>query len=351
MPRKKTIQFNNGKEKKDPRKKIVKRFAYYDENGVRKGKTFTAYSEAEMAMKIAAWNIDHTAAKKPSMTVLEAVEAYINVKEGVLSPSTIAAYKDMKRTHIEGSFLQDMDCKAIRDEDVQHLINDMAMKDLSKKTIKNCVSLLSAAEKMYARKTFVVTYGKEEKKELYCPSNEDIQTLLSWIRQHNQDSLERAVLLAAFGPLRRGEICALTADDIKGNTITINKAVVRNEFNQWEIRPPKTKSSYRTIEMPAFVMDKLKGIDGKLINYTPHSLGEAFREAVREAGLPHFRFHDLRHYAASIMNYNGISDKTIQARGGWATANVMKRVYQNKIDEETRRETEQVLTFFADKFG
>ena len=351
MPKKKEIKFSTGKPKKNLKKRITKRIAYYDADGNRKGKTFTAYSDVELAEKISEWNESRDKNIQTALTVLQAVSRYIDLKAERLSPSTVAAYKDILRVHIDGSSIADIPAHKLKDSDVQLWISDLSKKKLSTKTIKNCYSLVSAAEKMFCKKTFSVSVGQQKKPDLYCPSNEDIEKLLSWIKEHKRYSLERAVLLAAFGPLRRGEICALTADDIDGNMVSVTKSVVRNEFGEWEIKPPKTTGSYRTIEMPSFVIEKLKGIDGKLIDYTPHSLGEAFREAVRESGVRHFRFHDLRHYAASIMNYNGISDKTIMQRGGWATTHVMKRVYQNEIDSETKKETEKILTFFGENFS
>lgn len=331
-------------------KKIIQKIAYYDAEGKRRGKTFTASSTAEMAVKIAEWKSTCLIEKKPFMAVQDAVARYIDLKAATLSPSTVASYKDILRVHIKDTSIADLDAEKLSDSDVQLWVSDLAREGLSVKTIKNCYSLLRAAEKMFFKKNFDVTTGQQTQPDLYCPSNDDIKKLLEWIRAHKRYDLERAVLLAAFGPMRRGEICALTDQDINGTVITVNKAVVRNENGGWELKAPKTLSSYRSLDMPGFVIDKLKGIDGKLIAYTPHSLGEAFREAVREAGLPHFRFHDLRHYAASIMNYNGISDKTIQARGGWATPHVMKRIYQNKIDKETQRETDKINRYFSENF-
>lgn len=350
MPRKGNTPGTTGK-KKEKKKSVVYHRAYYDENGKRRGKSFSAPTMAEAIKRADEWELLRGKPEKPRMTVLSVVEKYIASKESVLSPSTVAAYKDMKRVHIKDSSIAEIEADKLSDTDVQLWISELAADGLGTKSIRNCYSLLSAAEKMFYKKSFDVSIGQQKKPDLYCPSNDDVEKLLQWIRSKKRSDLERAVLLAAFGPLRRGEICALTSDDIHGNCITVNKAVVRNENNAWEIKAPKTLSSYRTLEMPGFVMEKLSGIDGKLINYTPHSLGEAFREAVRESGVPHFRFHDLRHYAASIMNYNGISDRTVMSRGGWATTHVMKRVYQNEIDAETKRETEKVMDFFTSKFA
>ncbi len=134
---------------------------------------------------------------------------------------------------------------------------------------------------------------------------------------------EIAVLLAAFGPLRRGEICALTSDDIKGNTISVSKSVVRGPDGEWYTKQPKTYGSYRNVEFPPFVIQRMKEIKGQ-----------------------NFRFHDLRHYAASITHVIGVPDQYILQRGGWSSDNVMKTVYRNTIDLETARQNKKINQHF-----
>lgn len=58
------------------------------------------------------------------------------------------------------------------------------------------------------------------------------------------------------------------------------------------------------------------------------------------------RFHDLRHYAASIMHAIGIPDQYILQRGGWSSDSVMKTVYRNTIDLETVRQNKKINDHF-----
>ena len=112
------------------------------------------------------------------------------------------------------------------------------------------------------------------------------------------------------------------------------------------IKQPKTYGSYRTIEYPDFVIKKIKGRTGRIIEKNPNALTHAFEKAVKNAGVPHFRFHDLRHYAASIMHAIGVPDQYILQRGGWSSDNVMKTVYRNAIDIETVRQTKKINEHF-----
>ena len=50
-----------------------------------------------------------------------------------------------------------------------------------------------------------------------------------------------------------------------------------------------------------------------------------------------FRFHDFRHYSASIMH----------ARGGWKTDTVLKAVYRNVINDEQKKFTDKINSHFT----
>ena len=66
-----------------------------------------------------------------------------------------------------------------------------------------------------------------------------------------------ACCLAAYGTLRRSEICALDASDVSGNVIHVHAAMVLDENNNWITKVPKTKSSDRYIDLPDFLIDLL----------------------------------------------------------------------------------------------
>ncbi len=137
-----------------------------------------------------------------------------------------------------------------------------------------------------------VTLPAKKKAELYCPSDDDVRKLLNHIKG---TELEIAVLLAAFGPLRRGEICALTDNDVHGNTIDVSRSMVKGADHEWYVKQPKTYGSYRSVEFPDFVIDKIKNIKGPLVKSNPDYITHRFGRVLKTIDIPHFRFHDLRH--------------------------------------------------------
>ena len=81
--------------------------------------------------------------------------------------------------------------------------------------------------------------------------------------------MEIPILLAAFGPMRRSEICALDSNHISGNIIHVEYAMVMDENNKWVIKPPKSFAGDRKIEFPDFVIEKSEVKPGGSSNYLP----------------------------------------------------------------------------------
>ena len=333
------------------KKSAIYRIAYIDETGKRRGKTFSAPKKRTAKEKAEEWINNHLDNGKPIVTVSEALQRYLDAKSGVLSPSTVRSYEGMQKNHFDD--IGSISINRLTNADVQRWVSDLAHEGLSPKTVRNCYGFLSAAIALQNDNIRLkVQLPQRKVYDGYCPSDKDIAVLLEQIRRDGDGELLRAVLLAAFAPARRSEVCALEDTDVKGNVVTINKALVKDNTGAWVVKLPKTVDSTRKVTYPDFVIKELKGIQGRLIPHTPDYIGDKFRKTVKRTGLKPFRFHDLRHYGASIMMYMGISQKTIEARGGWASNSpVLKRIYQNKIEEEQRKETELINKRFSEKFA
>lgn len=93
----------------------VQVYLYTDDKGKRHYKSFVAPSRKEAKEMATRWKLDMK--DKPieqynepdededeDITVNQAIERYLNVKKGVLSPSTLRGYTGMQRQYFGGAF-------------------------------------------------------------------------------------------------------------------------------------------------------------------------------------------------------------------------------------------------------
>ena len=100
--------------------------------------------------------------------------------------------------------------------------------------------------------------------------------------------------------MRRGEICGLSMSDILGNIIHIHHSLVLGTDKEWHLKAPKTETSDRYIEVPAFVTDRIREV-GRITNLNPHSITPY--QALRSGNLS-FLFHKLLLYAQGIRRWH-----------------------------------------------
>lgn len=281
-----------------------------------------------------------------AITVGDAIDGFIANRSLVLSPSTIAGYKAVRKNYLQS--LMEVKVARLQQEQVQQAVNfDSSLH--SAKTLKNAVSLLVAVIKQY-RPDFVcsVKYSQRTKMDVCIPTEKQVTEL---IEQTKGTALGVAILLAAIAGLRRGEICALQRSDIRGNTLHINKSMVVDSDNNFHIKPPKTRAGNRVVTVPQFVIDaiyELNAEDGSAVGMSVRTLTSRWENKKRMLDI-RFRFHDLRHYNASIMLALGIPDKYAMERMGHATPGMLKTVYQHIIDEK-RTEMNSTVDQYFEKY-
>lgn len=258
----------------------------------------------------------------------DAIDRYISIKENVLSPSTIKGYLSLKRNAFAP--LTAMRIDKITAEDIQARINKYAV-DHSAKTCRNALGLLTAVLYTFIPgRQYRIKLPQAVQMDYYTPSDDDISALLAAIKY---DELKKAVMLAAFGTLRRSEICGLYREDVQGDVIHVHRAMVESSRG-WVLKDfPKNDSSNRRIEYPHFVIESLGDRPGKLVQMTPKAIDKAFRRAVKRAGLPPFRLHDLRAYSVSVAHALGIGDVYLMQRGGWSSETTYKKTYRRAISD------------------
>lgn len=307
----------------------VRVYSHKDKNGKKIYESFTAPSKREAELMASEWNNKKGRRRIEDLTVYEAIEGYINAKEGVLSPSTIRAYRVQLRNNYTD--IGTISIKKLTTERLQIFVSTLA-DTLSPKSVSNVYGLLSSALKFYRPDDhFYVTLPKRSKKRKSAPSDMDIQILFD----RAPLELKKCIAIGAFTGMRRGEICALTFGDIDGYTVHVTKDIVQDSDKKWILKDfPKTDDSIRDCYLPSKVLDLIGQGDksAPVIKYkNPTSVTRVFTRIRDRLGLT-ICFHDLRHYYASIGAVLGIPDTYLSDFGGWKRgSSVMKEVYQNNI--------------------
>lgn len=320
-----------------------------DENGKYIYKSVTADTKKEAEYSAAELLMDYREENSPKNRTLEdACYAYISSKDKVLSPCTIRGYITITKNRLRK--LMKMRLADIKQADVQSAINEDAITH-SPKSVRNAHGFISAVFALYRPDfTLHTTMPVMQPKSVYVPNNAEIAHLISCI---DDSELLKAVMLAAFGSLRRSEICALTVGDIQGDAVTICKALIPDKDHVYVLKhSAKSKAGNRTVTLPHEVIEKLVPMQGtdRIVNLKPHQISNRFDAILKENSIPHFRFHDLRHYQASILHAMGVPDKYIMERGGWKTSGTLKNIYQHTMDEKRRNVESQICDFFASEF-
>ena len=249
------------------------------------------------------------------------------MKDKVLSPSTKRVYKSLHNS-MPDSF-KNLKLDEIDQTVVQQYINDYSEKH-QPKTVRNMHGFISAVVGQYKEITLKTTMPQKKKTEKYVPTVEEVKAVMEYIKP---TKYYVPISLAAMS-LRRSEICALTVEDLKGNELTINKALVFNSDAEWEIKMDgKTTASTRTIVISDELADRIRD-QGYIYEGLPGQISKYLKRVLKKLGIQEFTLHSLRHFFSSYAHDLGYSDQAIQAAGGWETDYVMKRVYRHAMNQE-----------------
>lgn len=156
--------------------------------------------------------------------------------------------------------------------------------------------------------------------------------------------------------MRQGELLGLRWRDIDW---TFARASIRQTLVRLSkavgFKEPKSRRSRRTIALPPVLLDELRRLQELQVGYR-QALGRAyadhdlvfcqpngkplhghnvtqrdFRRVIKRAGVPHIRFHDLRHCSATLLLRQGVHPKVVQERLGHSGISVTMDIYSHVL--------------------
>lgn len=281
------------------------------------------------AVRLMAALIASTPANCPRGSFRAACDQYNASKSNVLSATTLREYERYARLLPES--FSHLPLMQITARDVQQVINDLTP-GRNPKTVANYAHYISAVLMSNGIRLPSPKLPQRIRSVQHIPSADEIRATLEALAGTEHDL---AIRLCCFG-LRRSEVCALTPEDLDGNTLHISHAVVKDKNRHFIIKATKTTASDRYVVIPADLAERIRA-QGYIYKYNPDNLYKALRRAQDRAGVPHFRLHALRHFFASYLHDLGYSDKQVQALGGWSTDSIMKSIYQHALDMDAAK--------------
>ena len=330
----------------------VRVFVGRDENGKQLFESFTAPTKREAERMAACWNADRQARIKAdtreNMTVERAIELYIqSCRVRGLSPTTIVLYNRMKDNSF--STLLHRRVASLTFDDVQNSLYERA-KDHSGKTVKNEYNFLLQVLAMYRPELNMskLVYAKVTRPDIQIPEDDGVQAFMAAAKERSTE-FYIAVLLAAVLGLRRSEICALEWDDLDtvNRTITIDKALVKDEYNAWVIKETKSKAGTRIKAVPDALFKELlslRTLRKRMVTISPDALTRRHNRLRESCPIP-CSFHGLRHYNASVQIALGIPLAHIAAEMGHASTDMVERVYGHIMENKKKAVAVQMDRF------
>jgi len=318
-----------------------------NENGRYIYESFTAPTKKEAEYMALEYELKRKKEKRSpqKITLREACKKYTDNKSNVLSPTTVSSYHSMTKHRMAG--IMNLPIEKLTNDIIQTEINADA-KTHSPKSVRNVNGFLSAVLREF-RPDFALrtTLPQKVKHMPRILQSEEIGTIVGAVRGSD---IEVPVLLALLLGLRISEVRGLKFNcvDFDKKTITI-KEVKLDAENGSETKTPKSYAGTRVIPAPQYLIDRIAKLprDGEYVtSLTWKQLYYRFQKILSASGLPHMRFHDLRHANASVMLALNIPNKYAMKRIGHATDDMLKRVYQHTMDKEEIEMHDKITSYF-----
>nr|BAR32585.1 phage integrase [uncultured Mediterranean phage uvMED] len=331
-----------------------------------------AQSKGGVVTTAAAGTIDAAIALLHAKTDLRIDQGKITYKSGGNIKRNVSDWSDLE---LRGERFGDLKCNDATTADIEDVL--IPQINRSAKTVKEKLDALKQLFDLAHKQGWCghtnparqvkleeVRYAKGAvKKKLTRFSVEEIRQVICAAVEQDNWCEGMCLSFSAQTGLRFGETAALSWDDIdlEKNRVYVTKAVRQVSDTVFEIQEvPKTDAGYRTVFLtPQLVADlrvwKLKSPVSDLVFPTRANTFQRTSDNLRKrvlhpaceaAGIPTLRWHDLRHFFASIcLELYGADFYRITMLMGHKSISTTTELYGHWVDDEERDEED------AAKFG
>ena len=294
-----------------------------------------------------------------NMTVGEYLDVWLKSSvRGSVRQSTYDRDASLVNNHLRPA-LGGIRLKKLSASHVQGFYRDRLDQGLSPSTVHKMHAILHKAlsqalawHMVQRNVTEVVRPPRPAPKEMRPLIPEEARRLLEAARGSR---LEALYVLAVTTGMRQGELLALRWQDvdIENGTVSVRRTLTRNGGSV-EMGEPKTKKSRRSISLTRRAIDVLQSHLERQLHEMGVLLGDRYEDQgllfttstggpinpsnlrqknlarlLKEARLPHIRFHDLRHTCATLLLTQGTHPKYVQELLGHATVAITLDTYSH----------------------
>lgn len=324
-------------------------------------------AESELVKLLAEVNSGTFTKGNKSLTFQNAADNYLKLHAELhCKLSTLEFYKACLKKHLLPYF-GSLKLVDITPNTINQFMFQKVQEGLSPKSINHFITLLGSVIQKMVDDEIIARNPVSKVKRLKLPyremgffNQEEIKTVLEVAEKHYPDFYP-LLFTAIFTGMRRGELLALTWNDINWQTrkIKVSKSLFKGQINS-----PKTSNSVRTVDMSNELIKVLK--EWKL--KCPHSENELifpnqegnyldadnmvkrrFIPVLKKAGVNIIRFHDLRHTYASLLIAQNIPIKYIQRQMGHGSIQVTMDTYGHIMPEVNQQGVNALDNLFENK--
>lgn len=272
------------------------------------------------------------------------VDAWLSARAGRVKASTLQFYRDISK-HLKNHppFANKKNVRLIGTEAVEKYI-DVKLGEISPRSVGYHLATLKQIFSKAVRWKYIHTnpcdgikQPRYDKPKPVILTGDQFDCLLE-----NASGQSRLLILAAtMSGMRAGELAGLQWRNVN----LINGTIFVEEiFSRGELSSPKTKASIRLITIPPQLVDELcrakdsvksdsefvfTSRDGTPLNWS-NFLRRTFRPLCNKAGIPStFKFHALRHFFVSTLLSAGEDLTFIQAQVGHANLSETLNTYSH----------------------
>lgn len=313
--------------------------------------TVTRRTESEavaeaMALKA---GLKEAAARAPKdMTLREAIDEYIEMREAALSPSTIRGYRIIQENRMKS--VMDRTINKTTDKMYQLAVN-ADTKEYSSKTVKNTWCFIASVLKAVAGREVSCSIPQVITKEHEFLEPEHIPIFLKGIKG---DPREIPILLALHG-LRASEVMDITWKDIdlKKKIIRVRGSAVLDADNNI-VHKETNKNSTSRRDVPILIPQLAEAVERAdkssefVYDKQTVTIYRTINKVCRENGLPEVGVHGLRHSWTSLCFHLGLPAELTQKFGGWGDLGTMKKIYTHLATRDIHKYTAALEAFFEE---